>query len=1176
VTLSNPNARTRLPITAALLVVATVALAGTPVRLTDVTGMGTLASGARLFVRAGNYAYFRAEDADRGWELWRTDGTSTERVTDVVPGPNPPQAGLSQWFPLAALGNTVYFHGWDAAHGWELWKTNGEPGSTQLVKDLTPGPIDSNPQLMTATSTLVFFTANAYPAQLSLFITDGSEAGTIPVKGGLYNPVRIAALNEKAFILNFANGANIWWISDGTAAGTGPFEGVTAGDSEPWRMRGETVVFGGGFTYFTSCSDSQGCEVWQSDGTQAGTRRLTNLVEPSSSTYKPEVQPVAVTGTTLFVHRYPSGPTQSGPSLWAINLLSGSPTELGAYRADVPLAVGNTLYFRGPHSNEIGYELWRSDGSQAGTVAIDLVPGPLSSYPTPLGHAGGTLYLRGSWYSVPGQYSSEQTWLWASDGTLGGSARVLQLVPSDQEPGGNIGGGLELNGKYVFGASELTGRTGMEPWISDGTAAGTTQLRDVNAQPRGVEPGPVVALGSSAYAFSGCDPDHGCELWESDGTPSGTTLAADIYPGPSSSYALDLTAFRDEVYFRCQYGYRLCRYDGAEVQEVLAGGSSLREPYPFAVAGSSLFFGAYQDATGRELWRIDSSGAPALVKDINAGGYGAGSSPYNLTPSGGALFFVAYNYALGEVIWKSDGTEAGTTPMKSGPSDYWNPYSMAPIGSEMFFRAGNQAFGAELWKTDGTAAGTALFKDINTDFGIQYPGYPDSSAPYHLTAAADRLFFTAYTRLPGRELWTSDGTVAGTELVKDIVDETPYYSTPDGLGRVQFSAMSAVDDILYFTTWQPATGVELWRSDGTEEGTVVVRDIVLNGDAHPADLLAYAGTLFLSAWDLQHGRELWQTDGTEDGTVVVADLADGERSSSPTELSIIRGQLFYSANDGITGRELWRMPLPGVALSAASAPEGGSTALTATATDPEGAGLSYAWDLDGDGDWDLAGVDSTASFSAAGLDGPGTAAVRVRVADATGVMAVDRATVTIENVVPVVSAGDDVLLEPAATLVRPGGFTDPGPDAWTATVDYGDNSGVSPLTLAEMTFTLNYTYMVPGIHTVTVVITDDDGGQGFDSFTVDVGTSDDWIDDLIDDVGDLLEDGSINGGQANSLSGKLEKALEALQAGNVKKAITMLEAFINEVEAFIRGGVLTNEEGDPLLAKARAVLASLT
>jgi hypothetical protein len=132
-----------------------------------------------------------------------------------------------------------------------------------------------------------------------------------------------------------------------------------------------------------------------------------------------------------------------------------------------------------------------------------------------------------------------------------------------------------------------------------------------------------------------------------------------------------------------------------------------------------------------------------------------------------------------------------------------------------------------------------------------------------------------------------------------------------------------------------------------------------------------------------------------------------------------------------------------------------------------------------------------------------------------------------------------------------------------------------PLALAGTSFTLEHVYPESGAFTVVVTVADDDGGIGSATFRVEVGTVEDQLEDLIGDVEDLLDDGTLKLGQGKSLIGKLELALYMLKWGNTKKAVTMLEAFIQEVEAFLRAGILTLEQGNPLIAKARAAIASL-
>jgi hypothetical protein len=123
-----------------------------------------------------------------------------------------------------------------------------------------------------------------------------------------------------------------------------------------------------------------------------------------------------------------------------------------------------------------------------------------------------------------------------------------------------------------------------------------------------------------------------------------------------------------------------------------------------------------------------------------------------------------------------------------------------------------------------------------------------------------------------------------------------------------------------------------------------------------------------------------------------------------------------------------------------------------------------------------------------------------------------------------------------------------------------------------MSFTLSHTYTASGLFTVNVVVADDDGGQGSASFTVRVSTAEDLIRDLIGDVGDLYRDGTITRLQRANLVLRLELALFFLRVGNTQLAETMLTSFVSEVERYIGLGVLSHEEGDPLLEKARAAL----
>jgi ELWxxDGT repeat protein len=154
----------------------------------------------------------------------------------------------------------------------------------------------------------------------------------------------------------------------------------------------------------------------------------------------------------------------------------------------------------------------------------------------------------------------------------------------------------------------------------------------------------------------------------------------------------------------------------------------------------------------------------------------------------------------------------------------------------------------------------------------------------------------------GRELWRSDGTEEGTELVEDL--NLGGSSSPSNL--------TTFGDTLFLSADDGAHGRELWRSDGTETGTRLVKDIDPGEhDSQPTGLTAFAGTLFFGAGDKVHGRDLWRSDGTRHGTKLVDDINQHHSrrhgSSRPNRLTGIGDTLFFSADDGTHGRELWKL-----------------------------------------------------------------------------------------------------------------------------------------------------------------------------------------------------------------------------------------------------------------------------
>ena len=166
------------------------------------------------------------------------------------------------------------------------------------------------------------------------------------------------------------------------------------------------------------------------------------------------------------------------------------------------------------------------------------------------------------------------------------------------------------------------------------------------------------------------------------------------------------------------------------------------------------------------------------------------------------------------------------------------------------------------------------------------------------------MFFKARNATNGIELWKSDGTEAGTVQVKDI--------RAGGLSSTPFD-LTNVSGTLYFNAYEgPATARELWKSDGTELGTMLIKDINSgSGSSTPEEFNAFTGDVFFRADDGFNGYELWKSDGTELGTVMVKDIntgafVSGLDSFSPAGFTDFNGTLFFVANDGASGWELWK------------------------------------------------------------------------------------------------------------------------------------------------------------------------------------------------------------------------------------------------------------------------------
>jgi ELWxxDGT repeat protein len=484
-----------------------------------------------------------------------------------------------------------------------------------------------------------------------------------------------------------------------------------------------------------------------------------------------------------------------------------------------------------------------------------------------------------------------------ADGQLPLEADPARLLPASlrvvrKSPFVEIDEILSVDGTAFFTASGE--KTAGALWKTNGTAAGTVPVTNAKRNDD-FEDDPSRILPANPYAltnvngtlfFAARRRGRGVELWKRDPLAPVPTLVKDIYPGIGSSAPSALTNVNGVLFFVADdglHGRELWKSDGTAQGTVLVRDINPdlddSNPSELTAVNSTLFFIANDGQTGPELWKSDGTAAGTVrVKDILPGREGRVS---HLSRLNGMLLFAADDGRSGTELWKSNGTEGGTVLLKDinpGPADS-SPAEFREMSGVLYFAAHDGTRGIELWKTDGTAAGTVLVKDIN-------PGHP-SSSPCLLTNVSGTLFFWADDGITGKELWKSDGTAAGTVLVKDInpgkgtsfpvfsSTGTTFYhpvTTPKGP-----SIMVAINHTLYFTADEDH-GKELWKSDGTAAGTVLVKDInPAKNSSAPSLLTNLNGVLLFAADDGRSGVGLWKSDGTAAGTMPVGQNTDPNR-----------------------------------------------------------------------------------------------------------------------------------------------------------------------------------------------------------------------------------------------------------------------------------------------------------
>lgn len=336
--------------------------------------------------------------------------------------------------------------------------------------------------------------------------------------------------------------------------------------------------------------------------------------------------------------------------------------------------------------------------------------------------------------------------------------------------------------------------------------------------------------------------------------------------------------------------------------------------------GDRMIFPAEDPVHGTELWVSDGTptGTRLLKNLVPDDGGVAGSDPRRLVVFKNRVFFAADDAAGDTELYVTDGTAAGTKLFKALDAGRpigldSDPQELTVAGGRLYFHAstvvGGASGGEEPWVSDGTVSGTRLLKDIAVGSG--------GSEPSEFTAFGNRVAFVAYG--DNEDLYVTDGTTAGTQLLHSGWDES---------GPSELTALGT--RLLMVGTRSSSVGRELWVTDGVQPTPTLVKDIYPadGGNSGPEDLTAFAGRVWFSAYEPSTGTELYRSDGTTAGTVRVGDVAPGSTSSSPRFLTPWGTALYYVAGDGVDVNALFRVGATGAPTKVLATDPGGDSGIS--------------------------------------------------------------------------------------------------------------------------------------------------------------------------------------------------------------------------------------------------------
>lgn len=408
------------------------------------------------------------------------------------------------------------------------------------------------------------------------------------------------------------------------------------------------------------------------------------------------------------------------------------------------------------------------------------------------------------------------------------------------------------------------------------------------------------------------------ELWCSNGSEVGTKMVVDLGLSGTTNIGSNpqwLKVWKNKIYFfagGADSKQNLYETDGTELGTKQITTSGLASAIPngrdreaFVEFNNELYFIANDYINGSELWKTDGTEAgTVMLKEINPakGMYDNSSEIRQLTVMGNTLYFFANETATDDSlqIWKTNGTTAGTEKIVSYKvNNDLSLYSLTATATNLYY-----TYNSSLYKCDGTAAGISLFIAGNS--------------PEHLTSFKGELLFltTKSSPVPTASICITSNDTQGYTILKEATPSEINTS----INSTYYYQMNIVDDKLYFDISIAGPITQLWQSDGTLAGTILVKAIPqTDGYIQSQQFIKHNNEVYFTT-ELNGDRYLNKTNGTVAGTQRLSTIGVKEVNY----LTSVDKVLFFASLDSKNSfyeTELWKFG------NDTTSGAGGSTAL---------------------------------------------------------------------------------------------------------------------------------------------------------------------------------------------------------------------------------------------------------